>query len=483
MDAIFKKPYLGPFPTGMIFPLFAGWAMGLSLIYPRLAPLQLPALTVLALVLVGAGGVVARLRPGLWFGAALAVSVLLVTGIPMAATLILFGALSLYWMTMGFALAWFLRRGGVPGWAGAVALVTLGEWAQPYAVPLFGTAQRFASAWVEYDATLMLSRVGGTTLVTAFVAALAFGHAVRGTLGGRAKAGVALAAVAVVASGHFVAHQILREAPRAVVAVAGSPEVEVADLEDFLARYEPMAAAAAKSGATVFVTPELALFTIDSEREAMKRRVESVAKRLGLTWIAGFSNAGPKANRAVILNTRSGCAEYDKTHWVPFMEAYERHGDGAAIVAETPAGVRCGVMICQDDNFEDVARAQSLAGARLVGVPTLDWPGVASAHLHSARNRPREYGYAEARGAIGGISAIIDPTGRVVASRNHVEKKDQLWVDAGGGMVAAEVPLGNGEPTLFASGGWWAVPAAMAMILGLAAWLIRKSDSREELEK
>jgi apolipoprotein N-acyltransferase len=133
-------------------------------------------------------------------------------------------------------------------------------------------------------------------------------------------------------------------------------------------------------------------------------------------------------------------------------------------------------MICQDDNYEDVARRLALAGVGVVAVPTFDWKGVARAHLNSARNRPRDFGYVEARAAIGGISAVIDGSGRVLASRNHFTEGD--------GCVVASVALGAGVPAPFARTGLWAWPALAGIsVVGAVIALCGRGKKCESLGK
>lgn len=226
-----------------------------------------------------------------------------------------------------------------------------------------------------------------------------------------------------------------------------------------------MLADAAAQGAQLVVTPELALIVNEKNRDATLARLAEEAQKLGVAWALGYAQSSPSLNRAVLLNadaesdTRGNPARatapansapaagatvgesYDKTHWVPFRETYASHGDARAVTG-TVAGVKVGLMICQDDNYEDVAKNLSLAGVEIAAVPTFDWKGVEHAHLQSARNRPRESGFVEARAAIGGVSAIIDPAGKILAARNHFTEGD--------GMTFATVTIDGGSPTVFA---------------------------------
>jgi len=56
-------------------------------------------------------------------------------------------------------------------------------------------------------------------------------------------------------------------------------------------------------------------------------------------------------------------------------------------------------MICQDDNFTDLARGYGRLGVPLLAVPTNDWPAIRAFHLQSSAFRAIENGYAIARAA------------------------------------------------------------------------------------
>jgi apolipoprotein N-acyltransferase len=470
----------------------AGLIAGYTRLHPEWAPVQIPALALFAWSLTKTTGIVGRLRPGFWFGAAMAGVVLGNVGVPIPAAGILFIAMTVYWMALGAGISNLLQRGGFACVLGAAGLLTLGEWAQTLTLPMFGTAQRLASAWVEYDVALPFSYVAGTLGVTFVIGVIAFGivemirrragagagreHPSEPTRSSARPAGLLqdiqiigiVAGASLLIAGFIMSRLTMlsdseRYSESTTVAVCGSKSAAGAFMEpdDFLKKYRPMIAEAAAKGAKLVVTPEMGLFVTGKNCDATLTRLAKEARELGVAWVVGYAQFDPKLNRAVLLNadameahgqhataTKEGHTpvgeSYDKTQWVPFIETYAHHGDARAVTGTIADGTRVGLMICQDDNYEEVARNLSLAGVRLAAVPTFDWPGVEHAHLNSARNRPREFGFAEARAAIGGISAIIDQNGKIIASRNHLTEGD--------GMALATVrfDIENWSPTPFA---------------------------------
>jgi len=127
---------------------------------------------------------------------------------------------------------------------------------------------------------------------------------------------------------------------------------------------------------------------------------------------------------------------YDKQHLVPFGEymplrrylplpgpLVESIGDFTA--GDRPAvleggGLRIGVLICFESIFPDLARRQVTAGANLLVNITNDaWFGRSSApwqHLSMAVFRAVENRRSLARAANTGVSALIDPGGRIIES-------------------------------------------------------------------
>jgi len=453
-------------PAGFLTGLIAGATTGFTRLHPEWAPVQLPALALLGWDLSREKGFWGGLRPGFWFGASLAGVALAKIRVDLASTAILFVALTAYWTLLGAGLSFFLRKKSGAGIWAAAGLLTFGEWAQIYILPLFGTAQRIAAAWVDSPPMRVVAGFGATTAVTFVVALAALGWGEwfdrerrkqprAPTLSGL-KAAFPAGPVLTLILGLIVLQGAVvgiggasRGEPGTVdVAVCGAADGASAFLPPplFDKKFGAMVANAAAKGATIVVTPELALDVTPATRDATLAALAAEAKRLGVVWVLGFGEGGRaqagSLNRAVILNADKPVGTiYDKTHWVDFMEKYAVVGDAKPPVVET-RGIRIGTMICQDDNFENVARHLSLGGAHLVGVPTWDWPGVAEAHLDSARNRPRESGFTEARAALGGVSAVIDPSGRILASRNHLTEGD--------GIAIATVRTDAGGPTLFA---------------------------------
>ncbi|WP_028587168.1 apolipoprotein N-acyltransferase [Desulfocurvus vexinensis] len=186
-------------------------------------------------------------------------------------------------------------------------------------------------------------------------------------------------------------------------------------------------------------------------------------------------------NRAVLLDADgASLGSYDKEHLVPFGEYVPfgdylpfikklAHGAGDFVpgvsTAPLDAGaLRLGVLICYETIFPELAQARVAAGANvLVNISNDAWFGrTAAPHQHLAMSvlRAVEQRRTLVRGTNNGISAFIDPRGRVLR--------------AGGQFVAAayqspELPL-VAETTFFHRHRM-GLGAALALVLGLCAAL------------
>jgi apolipoprotein N-acyltransferase len=213
--------------------------------------------------------------------------------------------------------------------------------------------------------------------------------------------------------------------------------------------YLLMAAGLKEPGVDLLVLPESpAPMSFQSDPE-YRRRLQDLARhyRLGIA----FSNiAFPEApgdqryfNSAYFLDKDGGLrGRYDKIHLVPFgeyvplksmfyfmqsitQEVSDFSPGGEFLVVDTPAG-RMNAIICFEAVFPDLVRRFVTEGSQLIVNMTNDgWYGDSAApyqHLAMARWRAVENRRYLLRAANSGISAIVDPTGRILASTRLLRK-------------------------------------------------------------
>jgi len=202
---------------------------------------------------------------------------------------------------------------------------------------------------------------------------------------------------------------------------------------------------ARERGAEIVVWPEGTLPAAVSSRgpgHFLAARLSEAERELPAEMIIGGITRQYKAGRlwltnsAFLVNSKLSIkARYDKRHLVPFGE-YVPLASVLPYQWFIPAGVsffmpgpdhapleakagKLGVLICYEAIFPEIARQTVSAGAQLlVNITNDSWYGFSSApyqHLAISRMRAIETGRWMVRAANTGVSAVIDPLGRVVA--------------------------------------------------------------------
>lgn len=209
-----------------------------------------------------------------------------------------------------------------------------------------------------------------------------------------------------------------------------------------------------------------------------------------------------KYNAAVLFTPdRRAAGSYDKMHLVPFGEYVPFRSKFLANFTpythdysctpgdrltrfEVPAAGRdgkgrevfsFGVLICYEDTDPYLARQYNPASGRTPGVDFLvnisndGW--FAGTEEHAQHLAICQFRAVEARRSVvravnTGISAVIDPDGRIIALPNGESLRASAGVEA---IVRAEVPIGS-DTTIYAAVGDWVPLACLLVYLGLRVW-------------
>ena len=224
----------------------------------------------------------------------------------------------------------------------------------------------------------------------------------------------------------------MRMAALQMQAVAGGVEAN-------LARIEAAMRDAARQGATLLVTPELAIqgygagaamTALAEEPEGPSwRRLAAVSQETQVAVIAGFAERDGEAvyNSALFIDGDRPPRVYRKSH---LYGPYER----GLFEAETPTscivdhgGVKFGLLICYDVEFPENVRRLALAGAQAVLVPTAlpasDHDDFIARKMIPVRAFENQvfvayvnHCGADALGAYAGLSGIAAPNGTMLAA-------------------------------------------------------------------
>jgi len=160
-----------------------------------------------------------------------------------------------------------------------------------------------------------------------------------------------------------------------------------------------------------------------------------LAKQFGINLIAGSvltRKSGMLYNTAYVFDRTGDCiAEYDKTHLFSPSGEGEAYAAGEQIVTFMLDGVDCGIMICYDLRFAELARAMALSGAKVLFIPA-EWPRRRTEQMRTllrARAIENQQFAALCNGCgtafgtqFGGSSAIVDPLGNLLAKAGRRER-------------------------------------------------------------
>lgn len=173
----------------------------------------------------------------------------------------------------------------------------------------------------------------------------------------------------------------------------------------------------------------------DEDGAHTRRFCAALAKKHSVNLVAGSvltRKNGALYNTAYVFDRAGDCvAEYDKAHLFSPSGEGQVYTAGDKLVTFSLDGVVCGVMICYDLRFAEIARALALAGAKVLFIPA-EWPRQRTKQMLTllrARGIENQLFAALANGCgeaigtrFGGKSAIIDPLGNFLARAGRGEK-------------------------------------------------------------
>jgi len=409
---------------------------------------------------------------------------------------LLVGALAL--VPAGAAAAWArlspqLTDGAAP--LAFAALWTLGEWLR--AVPLGFPWLLAGHPFADWPTTLQIAELGGVHAVGFVATAVAAGVGLalrRGSAWPLAAPALLVAATLGFGAWRLAQPPVLAgETVRVGVVQASVPQAE---------RFQPGSAArnvarhveasrklAAGAGLDLLVWSETAV-DVDLDRAPLLRvALERLADELGVPLVTGAPRTagGRHTNSVVLFAPGRGLAEsYDKQRLVPYSEYDPAAGaflapllgpvtEGDPYVPGTRATVfRAGPLpfsapVCFEITYPDLVRRFRANGAALIVNLSNDaWFGPAGypeMHLAHAVFRAIENRAWVVRGANTGISAAIDPFGRV---------RESLPAFTEGSFVVDVAPAGAAP--FYARRGDAPLVLALAAVLGLA--LARRAPRR-----
>lgn len=210
-----------------------------------------------------------------------------------------------------------------------------------------------------------------------------------------------------------------------------------------LRRYTELSAQEARAGADLLIWPETAMPFFFQDPTPLSLSVRDRVKEMGAALLAGSpAYTRGLGQRDYVLHNRAFLTDaagitlghYDKEHLVPFGEYVPLPGllgflpklvqgigefaPGSDQPALAWGNLALGVLICYETIFPELAQDRVEHGANLlVNISNDAWFGRSSApvqHLHLSVLRAVEQNRWIARATNTGISALIDPRGRIL---------------------------------------------------------------------
>ena len=408
----------------------------------------------------------------------------------------------LYLGAVAGATAWLARRlGAGPALALAPALWVGGEWLRGHLMGGFPWGLLGYSQHAQLP-VIQIAELGGVYAVSLVIAAVNAALAGLLALGPRrAWPGVAAAALLLAGTLAFGAHALgfARSSDAGSIDVGViQPAIEQTIKWDparhaqILDIYERLTREAARTRPAVVLWPETATTIFLRGDPELLERLRRLSVDIATPILVGSIDRrdGPRGqflNSAFFLTGQGITGKYDKIHLVPFgeyvplagllgfvkgwAEFISEFGDGDTQTVFPLPGAPFGTVICYEIIFPELFRGFVIGGARFMANITNDaWFGETAGpwqHLGMLPLRAVEQRVAIARAANTGISAFIDPAGRIGPT---------LPLQARG-VLHHRIRL-RGPLTLYARFGDWRVYACAAVgLAGAGIAFFRRSPA------
>jgi apolipoprotein N-acyltransferase len=227
--------------------------------------------------------------------------------------------------------------------------------------------------------------------------------------------------------------------------------------------------AAAHAGARLVSWTEGATYALPADEAALVARGQAVAREARIELVMAY-----------VVPLRMAPLEYENKYvWIRpdgrVDHRYLKHrpvpgepavaGSGPPTVVDTAVG-RASGAICYDYDFPRIGLAHAALGLDLVVVPSSDWSGIDPIHTQMAGLHAIEGGFSLLRSTRFGLSAGIDPYGRMRASQSSFT--------SGTGVLLVALPTHRvwtlyaviGDLFVYLCAGWLLVGAALARLAG-----------------
>jgi len=186
----------------------------------------------------------------------------------------------------------------------------------------------------------------------------------------------------------------------------------------------------AQAGAQLVHWPEMAVMVAGEDEPAFLAKAQQIARQGGIYLAMGigtkFQDGLPWENKLVVIDPAGDIVLEHHKYALVALEG-TKGGDGVLRTVETPFGTLSGI-VCNDTNHEEVVTQAGRNGTDILFSPSLEYRAIDPIHAHMAAYRAVENGVSLVRQADNGLSEVVDPYGRVLASMDHFNNTARVMV-------------------------------------------------------
>jgi|FLOH01.1.fsa_nt_gi apolipoprotein N-acyltransferase len=224
---------------------------------------------------------------------------------------------------------------------------------------------------------------------------------------------------------------------------------------------------ASKAGAKLVVWTEGSTGLLPAEEEDFQAEVARLTDSLNITSVVSYVvllSTEPffYENKFILIDSsgviQSTYLKHEPVPGEPCTKGTDPH------ILYNMDGTNLGGAICYDFDFPGLGREISKLGADIVAVPSSDWRGIDPIHTQMATVRAIEGGFSLIRSTRWGLSAIVDPYGRIIGQMSDFNSDEKILISS--------IPK-QGHKTLYTVLGDWVILLGF-LLLAHAIWTNRR---------
>jgi apolipoprotein N-acyltransferase len=188
---------------------------------------------------------------------------------------------------------------------------------------------------------------------------------------------------------------------------------------------------AAENNVKLIVWPEGSTLVFIDEEAKLKADIADFAKNVKTDIVAGYIMVnrpfdGKYFNKYIFAKS-DGAIDHQYNKHRPVVGEPTEKGNEPQKTVERSYGNVSGA-ICYDYDYPSLALEHGRLGADIIALPSNDWKGIDPVHTQMASLRAIENGFSVVRSAQFGLTAAIDPYGKVMGQFSDSESDEKILI-------------------------------------------------------